>query len=162
MHYSNLVEVGCREGRTTGFILENVKDSRVIAVDPWRAFPTNSGEGAETYEEWDFEKIKAEFWKNVGAHLDRVTQIQDTSLAVAAITEDASQEIVFIDAAHDYKNCLEDIRAWWPKVRPGGCLCGHDYQHTFPGVMRAVAESFNLATVGVGPDSMWYVVKDPQ
>lgn len=161
MHYSNLVEVGCREGRTTGFILENVKDSSVIAVDPWRAFPTNSGEGAETYEEWDFKAIEDEFWKNVGKNADRVSMRRETSLE-AAVNIDSGLDIVFIDAAHDHDNCLEDIRAWWPKVRPGGCLCGHDYQHTFPGVMRAVAESFNLATVGVGPDSMWYVVKDPQ
>jgi len=30
---------------------------------------------------------------------------------------------------------------WWPKVKPGGWLCGHDYQ--FQGVVDAVGEFCN-------------------
>jgi hypothetical protein len=38
-----------------------------------------------------------------------------------------------------------DIAAWWPKVQPGGILCGHDYGATWDrrgnwGVSRAVDE----------------------
>lgn len=49
---------------------------------------------------------------------------------------------VFIDGDHDYGPAKADITAWWPKIRPGGYLCGHDYGSTFPGVDQAVTECF--------------------
>ena len=36
---------------------------------------------------------------------------------------------------------LAAIAAWWPKLRPGGMLIGHDYNpERFPGVCRAADE----------------------
>lgn len=45
----------------------------------------------------------------------------------AAQVQDESLEYVYVDARHDYCGCLEDMVAWWPKVKPGGILAGHDY-----------------------------------
>jgi len=160
--FKTVVEVGCKEGRTTGFLLAQCPDIHVVAIDPWRAFPAHKGRaGGETYGKWDFAKIEAEFWANVGEHRDRLTFFRNTSLDAAAIAETQGLEpdLVFIDAAHDYENVVADIGAWWPKVRPGGVLAGHDYQHKFPSVMRAVADSFWLWDVGCAPDSVWFVFK---
>jgi predicted O-methyltransferase YrrM len=55
---------------------------------------------------------------------------------------DASCDFVFIDADHSYEAVLRDIDAWWPKVRPGGMLAGHDVHHTMPGVQQAVMARF--------------------
>lgn len=153
------VEVGCKEGRLTGALLKGILDLKVYAIDPWRAFPQNKGDGAETYEEWDFRKIEADFWKNVEGHGGRLEFMRTTSLEAAQEFQDGSLDLVFVDAAHDYENCLADIRAWWPKIRQGGFLAGHDYQHKFPGVMRAVAEEFPLIRVAVLPDSVWSVMR---
>jgi hypothetical protein len=160
--YKTLVEVGCKEGRTTGHVLKNVPDSRVIAVDPWCAMPDQKTvAGGETYEEWDFAKIEAEFWQNVGEHKGRCDMRRMTSEACAVENQDPmlQADVVFIDAAHDYENVKADIRRWWPLVRPGGMLIGHDFNHKWPGVERAVAESFDLMRVGVAPDSLWFVLK---
>ena len=158
--YKTFCEVGCKEGRTTGHVLKNVAESRVIAVDPWRAFPERKGFlNAETYEQWDFAQIEAEFWRNVGDAKDRVTMHRMTSLEAAPKVADESLDLVFIDAGHDYDNVLADIKAWWPKIRSGGMLAGHDYNHKWPAVHRAVADSFNLLDVGVGADSVWFVIK---
>ena len=35
--------------------------------------------------------------------------------------------VPYIDARHDYCGCSEDIQNWWPKVKPGGIMAGHDY-----------------------------------
>jgi glycosyltransferase involved in cell wall biosynthesis len=35
--------------------------------------------------------------------------------------------VSYIDADHRYESVVSDIQAWWPKVRPGGILSGHDY-----------------------------------
>jgi hypothetical protein len=54
-----------------------------------------------------------------------------------------SLDFVFIDADHGYEGCLRDLRAWYPKVKPGGIFSGHDYENTsYPkfGVTQAVKE----------------------
>jgi hypothetical protein len=159
MKYTTFVEVGCKEGRTTGFILKNVPDSRVIAIDPWcQQLPSVHDKTRETYEEWDFNKIGKEFWDNVGEHKDRCSMLPMTS-EEAAKGMAQSADLVFIDALHDYENVMKDISLWWPLVRSGGILAGHDFNHKWPGVERAVADHFNLADVGVGFDSVWFVVK---
>jgi predicted O-methyltransferase YrrM len=152
------VEVGCKAGKTTGFMLENLPEIQVIAIDPWAPIANSD----EDYSDWDFEKIEKEFWANVGEHRKRCDMWRWTSLDTAGAEAINHQrfDMVFIDAGHDYENALADIKAWWPLVRDGGILCGHDYQHTFPGVMRAVAKSFPLMRVAVMPDSVWVVQKD--
>jgi hypothetical protein len=34
---------------------------------------------------------------------------------------------VYIDGLHDYGSVKQDIAAWWPKVKVGGFIGGHDY-----------------------------------
>mmetsp|Transcript_17190 Transcript_17190/g.37296 ORF Transcript_17190/g.37296 Transcript_17190/m.37296 type:complete len:322 (-) Transcript_17190:434-1399(-) len=41
--------------------------------------------------------------------------------------EDDYFDYVYLDARHDYCAVKEDIEHYWPKVRPGGILAGHDY-----------------------------------
>jgi hypothetical protein len=53
--------------------------------------------------------------------------------------DDESFDIVYIDAEHDYDSVLKDIKAWKPKAKY--VIAGHDF-HVFPGVKKAVDESF--------------------
>ena len=74
---------------------------------------------------------------------DRANIIRLRSTEAAEIVSDASRDFVFIDADHSYEGCAADIAAWAPKVKPGGWLCGHDYDvPQFPkfGVKQAVDE----------------------
>ena len=51
---------------------------------------------------------------------------------------------MIIDADHSYESTLQDIEAWWPKVKSGGVMIGHDYETVqFPGVKRAVQTFFD-------------------
>ena len=34
---------------------------------------------------------------------------------------------IYIDGDHRYEGVKIDIEAWYPKVRKGGLICGHDY-----------------------------------
>lgn len=159
------VEVGCKDGQTTGRVLEQCPDLRAIAIDPWCQQPAGDDGSRETYADWDFTKIEAEFWKNVGREgmskaFDRCEHQRMTSEECAPLWPKASIDVCFIDALHDYESVKQDIALWWPLVREGGYLCGHDYQHRFPGVMRAVAEAFPLFKVGLAPDSVWFVRKE--
>jgi predicted O-methyltransferase YrrM len=68
---------------------------------------------------------------------------QMDSLEAAKLIPDKSLDIIFIDADHSFLGVNNDIKAWLPKVREGGILAGHDYNHSqFPGVTNAVNECF--------------------
>jgi hypothetical protein len=43
---------------------------------------------------------------------------------------------------------LEDIKAWWPKLKPGGLMAGHDF-HTAAEV-AAIAKSEDWSVCGDG------------
>lgn len=51
---------------------------------------------------------------------------------------DASLDVVFIDASHNYDSVVKDVQSWRPKVKKGGMLCGHDVSDT--AVKRAVTQ----------------------
>jgi len=65
---------------------------------------------------------------------------------------------VFIDAAHHKSGVLLDLNAWWPKIKTGGMMAGHDFD--CPGVCEAVYEFFNPLKVEVHKcGSSWKVYK---
>lgn len=147
-----VAEVGCKEGRTTEYLLSAFEDSFVYAIDP---FENIANEG-ESYADWDFDEIRADFLRRTKDYRGRYQLLEMTSLAAAScVIADKSLDLVFIDAAHDYENVHADIEAWYPKVKPRGFICGHDWNHKWPGVQRAVADHFNLMHVQTFPDSVW-------
>ena len=73
---------------------------------------------------------------------NRVEFIRKKSAEACELFEDKSLDFVFIDAIHLYENVKEDISLWFPKVKDGGILAGDDFTSHFPGVIRAVKESF--------------------
>jgi predicted O-methyltransferase YrrM len=97
--------------------------------------------------------------------LHKIHFISTGSIA-AAKTMPNELDMVFIDAEHSYEACKADIIAWWPKVRTGGILCGHDYVTNQPGygVIQAVDEIFpqvNLESdvLEDGALKVWWVKK---
>jgi len=68
--------------------------------------------------------------------------IRKKSTEAAKLYEDNSLDFVFIDAAHDYENVKADITSWYPKIKIGGVIAGHDYYESWPEVKMAVNEFF--------------------
>ena len=157
-NFTSFVEVGTKEGRPTAHILKECPNVNVIGLDPWCVVGSQEDINCgEDYKEWDFDAIEKEFWERVEPWKSRLTFLRRTSKGAAPTVDDNSQDLIFIDAAHDYDSVLEDIGLWVPKVKTGGILAGHDFQHSFPTVMDAVADSFNLMFVEVMTDSVWWV-----
>ena len=53
---------------------------------------------------------------------------------------DKKVDFVWIDGDHKYEAVREDIRVWGKKLRKGGYISGHDYDHVDGGVEKAVRE----------------------
>ena len=53
--------------------------------------------------------------------------INGDSVLMAENIHDLSLDWVYIDAGHSYEEVKADFNAWFPKVRKGGIISGHDY-----------------------------------
>jgi len=93
---------------------------------------------------------------NLRGYEDKIVWvIGKSSEGASAINE--SLDFVYIDANHRYEYVKEDIEAYYPKVKIGGVIGGHDFKDQEPGVIRAVFEKFgdNIQS----KDWDWWVVK---
>ena len=68
-----------------------------------------------------------------------------TSVAVKEIKEPL--DFVYVDARHDYCGVTEDISLYWPLIRPGGIMAGHDYENG-PDVMRKSGQDWAVCMNG--------------
>ena len=67
--------------------------------------------------------------------------IKDTSENASTQFQNDSIDFIMIDAGHDYKSVITDIKRWYHKVKPGGFITGDDYG-VFQGVNQAANEFF--------------------
>jgi predicted O-methyltransferase YrrM len=88
---------------------------------------------------------------------DHITDIKGYSWETSEHFEDESVDFIFIDADHAYESVKKDIQAWWPKLKKGGIMSGHDYFNPF-GVKQAVDEIFS--NVQISSDRIWYIEKE--
>ena len=95
----------------------------------------------------EFERYYNETKQRLAPYGSRSDIWRLTSVDGAQRVADHSMDFVYIDARHDYESVLEDLNAWFDKVKPGGIFAGHDYvdsmlpQGDF-GVKSAVDEFF--------------------
>jgi hypothetical protein len=145
------VEVGVKEGENISYLLRHNPDLFMYAVDPWCIQP----EETETYENWNMGSVYKTFLSSVSPFMERVEVIRKFSVEAANDFND-HVDFVFIDAQHNYKNCLADIAAWRNKC---DFISGHDYWEMFPGIEKAVNESFPKEQIILGPNTCWAVWK---
>lgn len=148
-------EIGVSQGRFTMYLCATMHDLNMIAVDRWEEQPEHASEG---WVGWDHDGSLSRFRETCDQYFSgRVEIVRSDSVAAASLVEDGSLDFVFIDADHSYEGCSADIAAWAPKVRKGGMIAGHDFNRRWPGVIKAVRESF--PKVMVSHDSVWIYFK---
>ncbi|CAD7929141.1 unnamed protein product [Amoebophrya sp. A120] len=70
-------------------------------------------------------------------------------------------DLIFIDGDHSYEGVQRDLAAWYPRLRAGGVLAGHDFDIQWYGVVLAVLEFVQKQNLKLwlGPDAVWWVYK---
>jgi hypothetical protein len=131
------VEVGVHRGEYARQFLDGW-EGYLFLVDPWQnAMPGYVDPVAGGNRDADLEaccQALAGLW-------NRVSAWKNTSVEAAAEFEDEFAAFVYIDANHAYEHVKADIEAWWPKLRHGGILAGHDWTGEWKhNVRRAVRE----------------------
>ena len=102
------VEVGTRYGDLALEVVTARPDIALCVVDSW---------------EGKFAEGESIARAKLG---ERAWIIKGDSVSVAKNLVD--HDFVYIDAAHDYASVMADLEAWWPVVKKGGMMGGHDYE----------------------------------
>lgn len=146
-----VIEVGTWSGTTARFLAMN--GCKVYTVDHWHGSEGDLCERLVT--ELGRDKVIAQFLANTEPWLMRsiIPLIGESGFIAGLWPKDFRVDAVWIDGDHTLDGCRRDIKAWAPKVRPGGIVCGHDHDHNFPGVQQAVAD---FGYDGIVGRTVWY------
>lgn len=157
------VEIGVAKGEFSEKIIAD-HTTKLIGIDSYKPYP-----GYRDYTlPQTFANLKNEMLKRVGNN-HNFSLLEGWSTQYFQIFADESLDFVYIDGNHSYEYVKSDIEAWWPKVKPGGILCGDDYagpvRHAYD-VIRAVDEFVEKAEIpeliiyknGEGP-AQWLIKK---
>jgi hypothetical protein len=68
-----------------------------------------------------------EAMRSINEFRDRAYMLRCLSKQAVDLFPDESLDFVYIDANHEYSYVVEDIKLWYPKVKKGGIVAGHDY-----------------------------------
>lgn len=118
------VEVGTFQGKYANHILQKWK-GKLYLVDVWNRLDDQEYKDASNNIE--YEKIYRDCMENIRGNEQRCFMIRSHSKNAVDLFSDESLDFVYIDANHKYDFVKEDIEIWYPKVRVGGILAGHDY-----------------------------------
>ena len=134
-HNGVAAEIGVLHGGFSLLALEYAKPKEYHMIDCWKHQTGDYAVDPSNYSQAEMNKmyksVKDKFQKyerGDGVFPD-VHIHREYSLNAAKTFKFGYFDWVYIDANHTYKAAVEDLAAWWPKVRPGGYLAGHDY-HT--------------------------------
>lgn len=118
------VEVGSWKGIYANQILRHWS-GKLYLVDVWKNL--DIGVYSDQSNQFDYKNIIIDCIDNIKNHEDRCFMIRCDSKNAAELFDDESLDFVYIDANHKYEFVKEDISLWYPKVRKGGIVAGHDY-----------------------------------
>ena len=120
------VEVGTHRADFAKIIIRQWKHGYLTCVDPWSVpdgyehqarFLANSQDRNDDYQ------VAQESLQHFKT---RTSMMRMTSDEAANHFTNRSLDFVYIDGDHSYQSVLNDLKLWWPKLKIGGILSGHD------------------------------------
>lgn len=145
--YGVVVEIGSWLGRSTGALIEACENAgkfpHIIVVDTFKGSPS---EPEHWYKAQQYGgNVMGAFMDNIAALQSKLNELGRIHVIARPSIEAANRivgriDAAFIDAEHTFLSLTSDIKAWLPKIRPGGIIAGHDYD--WDGVYSAVMASF--------------------
>ena len=154
--HTNLVgaEIGVFEGNNALNILQTLPIKTLYLIDPYFTY----------YVEDNISKrISLEAYNVAKEKLGKFSQIK----FIIKTSDEAHKDIhepldfLYIDGNHTYEYVKRDITNYYPLIKSGGIMGGHDYTRDFNGVVKASKEfarenSLELNTIY--PD--WWFIKN--
>jgi hypothetical protein len=131
------VEIGSFKGRSSAYMAAEIfhsgKNIRFDCIDTWLGSIEHQ-KGAECEVKEVVEgSLYETFLENMKPAEGYYNPVRMTSLEAAKLYEDNSIDFLMIDGEHSVEAVTADIRAYLPKMKRGGLMCGDDAQtHNAP------------------------------
>jgi predicted O-methyltransferase YrrM len=146
-----MLELGVYEGASLAFLaVEAANSHKKIAIHGVDKFDWPAGV---------FDRVKRWIARE---HLGELVTLHKAFTHEAAKDfPDRSLDFVFVDADHDSGSVYRDLVSYWPKLKPGGWMAGHDWCDEFPGVEKACRAFFSQVGRHVEPCSRrsWRMIR---
>lgn len=143
------VEIGVFRGTSSTVFLDYCR--HMYFIDPCFEYPDNPDKNWFTDEE--------SYLALLEPYRGRFTWIKGMSADVADRVPEV--DFIFIDGNHEYAYVMKDLKLYWPKIKSGGFLCGHDYSGGHPGVTGAVDDFFKPLGLPVEEHQYCWLVHKP-
>ncbi len=153
-------EIGVLHGFNAENILQTLPIKKLYLIDSYECYPEYLDIKTPV-----FSRVRKDAEKRLAPFADKVEWIIKKSVdALFDILNNL--DFVYIDGNHAYRYAAQDIYNYWPKVKKGGVLCGHDYYNTTKAreVKKAVDEfvaekNLKLYHIFGGGLCDWWIVK---
>jgi hypothetical protein len=135
------VEVGTDQGVYAAELLRRYPTLFLYTVDPWLPhFEIRRPDGSID----DRRYAREQYQRNMGKYLTSEGRAFHLELTSVGATHRLSLEtwpngmnhlpkppfdLVYVDGEHTTEAVQQDLEAWWPLVKVGGILAGHDFDH---------------------------------
>lgn len=149
------IEIGVFTGTGSLIMLDRLPNLKLYSIDPWHHIDGAKFEAGQPQKQND---------DNYELTTNRLKVFEDRSVIIRKTSDEAINDVpgevdfVHIDGNHDYEYINKDIKNYYPKVKKGGLISGHDFLLQI-GVVRAVYEIFKNKAVFFGDDFLWWVYK---
>ncbi len=110
----------------------------------------------------DFDDLYKHVLRFMAPFGDRFRLVRAGTILASLLVPDGL-DFVYVDAEHTHKAVTEDLAAWWPKLRVGGIMSGHDWN--MPEVRQAVMEFWRTqkaSTIFEEAGCNWWFFKETQ
>ena len=157
--HGTFVEVGVWLGKSLSYlgveIINSGKNIDLLCVDTWKGSkehdtPENVG-GYDYFNALKQDRFFEMFLTKIDPIKHIVKPIKNTSIEAAKTFLDNSIDFLFLDASHEYPDVINDLISWYPKIKNGGILAGHDYD--WESVKSAVDTFCKIKGITVMPKS---------
>jgi len=121
-YHGQAVEVGTFAAGFAERILQRTSIKKLICIDPYVSYDAYK----DLMNSVDLEHVFFDAQQRLAPYHSRYEFMRQPSIEAAALYSDSSLDFVYIDGNHSYSYVLDDLNAWWPKVRLGGMIVGDD------------------------------------
>lgn len=139
------VELGVNEGYFSDYLLANSGLTRLYSIDAWSRDAEKTM--AAPFKAWtvrhdEVEEAERKSREVLAKYGERSVVVKALSWEAADTVADGSIDFIMFDAGHRFSGFALDLIKWWPKVRMGGVIAGHDYWRRYRYEVMDVANAF--------------------
>jgi predicted O-methyltransferase YrrM len=148
------IEIGASYGENALDMLKNLSIKKLFLIDSYKPYKEENKFNSDHKDGFDIIK------KRMIEFNDKVRIIHDFSDKASWLIP-SNLDFVYIDGNHDYEFVKRDIELYYPKLKKGGVIGGHDFLTMHLGVCKAVIEFITKNKLKLQGDGIdWWVVKN--